>query len=433
MKVEQEIQLLPPQLRYIQAQEREVLYSGAFGAGKTRALCLKLASRVIGQPGAREGLARKHLVSLKSTTLRTLLEADGNLPPVLPMGTYDHNKSERTIRLHGGGVIYYFGLGDAEDYQKIGSLNLSGCAVDEAVELSEPDWTMLRGRIRLQLKGLPMQLYGACNPGAPSHHLAKRFGLAGGHQPASNCMAIQTRSPDNFFLPKQYVEDLMSLEGVAFERYVEGKWRGGEGLVYDRFDRSVHVRERDEQWRRIVVGQDEGYTNPAALVAIGEDGDGRLHILEEWYRTNQLEADVIAAAKDLAGRYRIESFVLDPSAAKLRASMLNEDLPVRAADNEVFSGIQKVQQRLPRAGDGLPRLTVDPKCENIIREFESYEWLGGSSGFKDQPKKENDHALDALRYGVVYFDGSRIEPRVRVAGGVDAGATFDDDRMWRSL
>ena len=216
---------------------------------------------------------------LTEALLRTLLEADGNLPPVLPMGTYDHNKSERTIRLHGGGVIYYFGLGDAEDYQKIGSLNLSGCAVDEAVELSEPDWTMLRGRIRLQLKGLPMQLYGACNPGAPSHHLAKRFGLAGGHQPAGNCMAIQTRSPDNFFLPKQYVEDLMSLEGVAFERYVEGKWRGGEGLVYDRFDRSVHVRERDEQWRRIVVGQDEGYTNPAALVAIGEDGDGRLHIL----------------------------------------------------------------------------------------------------------------------------------------------------------
>ena len=80
--------LLPAQLDFIRAREREVLYSGAFGAGKTRALCMKLVSRLVGRPGAREGLARKHLVSLKATTLRTLLEQDGNLPPVLPRGTY---------------------------------------------------------------------------------------------------------------------------------------------------------------------------------------------------------------------------------------------------------------------------------------------------------------------------------------------------------
>jgi PBSX family phage terminase large subunit len=433
MRLEREIELLPPQLRFIKAKEREVIYSGAFGAGKTRALCLKLASRVIGFPGSREGLARKHLVSLKSTTLRTLLESDGNLPPVLPLGSYTHNKSERTIKVHGGGTIYYFGLGDAEDYQKIGSLNLSGCAVDEAVELTEADWTMLRGRVRLKLDGQSMQLYGACNPGAPSHHLARRFGLAGGYKAADNCKAIQTRSPDNFFLPEEYVKDLMSLTGVAFERYVEGKWRGGEGLVFDRFDRSIHVREREEEWKRIVVGQDEGYTNPAALVVLGEDSDGRLHILEEWYRTNQLEEDVIKAAKDIASRYRVESFVVDPSAAKLRASMHSSDLPVTPADNEVFPGIQKVQQRLPRAGDGKPRLTVDPRCENLIREFESYEWLGGSSGFKDIPKKENDHALDALRYAVVYFDGSSIEPRVRVAGTEETGTRFEEERMWRTF
>ena len=423
--------LLPAQLDFIRAQQREVLYSGAFGAGKTRALCMKLVARLVGRPGAREGLARKHLVSLKATTLRTLLEQDGNLPPVLPRGTYEHNKSERVIRLLGGGTIYYFGL---DDYEKMGSLNLSGCAVDEAVELVEGDWTMLRGRIRLELDDLAMQLYGACNPGAPSHFLAVRFGLAGGHQAADNCRAIQTRSPDNFFLPQAYLDDLQSLEGVAFERYVEGKWRGGEGLVYDRFDRSVHVRQRNEEWRRIIVGQDEGYTNPAALLVVGEDGDGRLHIIEEFYKSQMLEVDVIATAKDIASRYKIESFVLDPSAAKLKAAMHQSNLDVASADNSVFPGIQKVQQRLARAGDGQPRLTVDPKCENTIREFESYEWLGGSSGYKDAPKKEMDHAMDALRYAVVHFDGSRVEPRVRVADKTATGDRFaNDERMWRSL
>ena len=426
-----QIELLPAQLGFIRAKEREVLYSGAFGAGKTRALCMKLVTRLVGNPGAREGLARKHLVSLKATTLRTLLEQDGNLPPVLPRGTYEHNKSERVIRLLGGGSIYYFGL---DDYEKMGSLNLSGCAVDEAVELVEGDWTMLRGRIRLELEGLPMQLYGACNPGAPTHFLAVRFGLAGGHQPSQNCKAIQTRSPDNFFLPQAYLDDLLSLEGVAYERYVEGKWRGGEGLVYDRFDRTIHVREREEEWRRIIVGQDEGYTNPAALIVAGIDEDGRMHILEEFYQSQMLEADVISAAQDIASRFKVEAFVLDPSAAKLKAAMHASNLDVSSADNSVFPGIQKVQQRLARAGDGKPRLTVDPKCENTIREFESYEWLGGSSGYKDAPKKETDHAMDALRYAVVYVDGSRMEPKVRVADP-RAGErdSWDDVRMWRTL
>jgi phage terminase large subunit len=52
------------------------------------------------------------------------------------------------------------------------------------------------------------------------------------------------------------------------------------------------------------------------------------------------------------------------------------------------------------AGDGLPRLTVDPSCEDLIREFETYEYERDASGTqRDRPKKENDHALDALRYG----------------------------------
>jgi hypothetical protein len=96
------IKILPKQADFLQATERHVLYSGAVGAGKTRALCLKIAMRA-SFPGSREGLCRKHLVTLKATTLKTLLEGDGDMPPVLPAGYYQHNKSEKTIKLDGGG------------------------------------------------------------------------------------------------------------------------------------------------------------------------------------------------------------------------------------------------------------------------------------------------------------------------------------------
>ena len=401
--IQVDIEVLPKQRRFINAVEREVLYSGAFGAGKSRSICLKVAIRA-STPGAREGLCRKHLVTLKATTLKTLLERDGELPPVLPPGTYTHNKNERVIRINGGGEIQYFGLDDPD---KIGSYNLTGCGVDEAVEVSEKDWTQLRGRIRVKVGGLPNQLYGACNPGPPSHFLAKRFGLAQGHHIAPNCLAIQTKSTDNIFLPHDYIEDLKSFKGLARKRYVDGLWVGSDGLVYDLWDRNKFVASRSGPWKRVVVGQDEGYTNPAVMLVGCLDGDGRLHIAREWYHSKKLERDVIDQAKALRDDFEAEAFVVDPSAAKLIAAMENEGLNVVRANNDVFGGIQAVQQRLDIAGDGRPRITVDPTCENTIREFETYEWKKNKKDDnpKDEPVKENDHAMDALRYMVMEIDG----------------------------
>lgn len=392
-----DIMALPKQIEFLKANEREVLYSGAFGAGKSRAVCLKLVMRAA-VPGAREGLCRKHLVTLKATTLKTLLERDGKLAPVLPQGTYTHNKSDKVIRIQGGGEIQYFGLDEPD---KIGSYNLTGCGVDEAIELAEGDWRQIRGRCRVVVDGLSNQVYGACNPGPPSHFLAERFGLAEGHKSKPNCRPIQTASADNHFLPPDYLADLDTFTGLAKSRYVEGKWVGSEGMVYDRWDRLTFVQEREGPWQRIIVGQDEGYTNPAVLLVVGEDSDGRLHVIREWYKPRQLETAVIEEAKRLNDDYAPEAFVVDPSAAKLRARMESENLYVVPAENDVFAGIQAVQRRLVVAGDGDPRLTVDPSCENLIREFETYEWKTG----KDQPRKENDHAADALRYIVAYVDG----------------------------
>jgi len=394
-------EILPKQRDFILAEERELLYSGAFGAGKSRALVIKLISRAL-HPGMREGLCRKTLVSLKSSTLKTLLEPDGDLPPVLLPWQYTHNKSEHIIKIIGGGEIQYFGL---DDPSKIGSFNLSGCAIDEAVDLTEDDYTMLRGRIRVRVKGQRNQLYGACNPGAPSHFLAQRFGLSLDHKCEKNCRAIMTKTSDNVFLPKDYIENLNQLTGVAFKRYVLGQWAGAEGIVYDRWDREVHIVQKplDTQWSRMLVCQDDGYTNPAVMLLLGEDSDGRIHIISEWYKSKQLEAQVIEYARSVDAQYSPDAFVIDPSAKKLIEAMRNEGLSVIEANNDVLYGIRAVQGRLNVQGDGLPRLTVSPDCENTIREFESYEWMKERDGqSKDKPKKQFDHAMDALRYGIMY-------------------------------
>ena len=423
-----EHKLLPKQYDFVGDEKaREILYSGAFAAGKTRSLCFKLVKRA-SVVGAREGLCRKYLVTLKATTLRTLLEPDGSNPPVLPVGTYEHNKSNKIIRIRGGGEIVYFGLDDPE---KIGSYNLSGVAIDEAVELIKPDYIQLLGRIRLDV-GMPNQIYAACNPSAPTHFLAERFGLTSGYQAAKGCRVIQTKSADNYFLPKSYVDSLNEFTGIAYKRYVEGRWVGSEGVIYDRWDRQKFVRSKSSNEAvRTIVGVDAGYTNPAVHVLIQQDSDGNLHIKDEWYESKKLETEVIEHAQKWQEQYKVETFIVDPSAASLIAGMRAAGLFVQSANNQVFSGIQAVQSRLVVSGNGKARLTVEPTCEKTIKEFETYEWKVQGGEVRDVPVKSNDHAMDAIRYAVVEIDGVLGSPLLLDSTTTDGSLTEEhDDRKW---
>lgn len=409
-------QMLPKQRAFLEATEREVGYSGAVGAGKTRALCLKALTRAV-VPGAREALVRKHLSTLKATTLKTLLEPEGDLPPVLPRGSYSHNQTDKTIRIHGGGEIVYFALDDPD---KLGSYNLSGCGIDEVVELRERDYTQLRGRIRLQC-GLPNQLYWACNPGPPSHFVAKRFGLARGALIRPKCRVIETCTAENTFLPQDYIDDVSSFEGVARERFFLGRWVGGEGLVYDRWDHAVHVLERDPaEMERWLCAVDDGYTNPFAATLWGMDGDGRLHGFASLYERGWLMSRKVAGLIEMARDRPVEAYIVDPAAAELAAEMRDAGLPVPGKlRKDVFDGIQKVQQRLAVQGDGRPRLTIDPRCVSVAHEFATYEWRTRPGAGKaddaeriDEPRKESDHHMDAIRYLVLYLDRETLLPRL---------------------
>lgn len=391
---------LPKQIAFLRSEAPNVLYSGSVRAGKTYALCTKAVMRAC-TPGAREALCRKHRVTLTATTLVTLLRGDGLLPPVLPPGTYTINKAEGLIQLNGGGEIVYFGLDDPD---KIGSRSLTGAALDEAVDFDERDWDMLQTRVSLDVPGVPRQVYGACNPGVPGHFLARRFGLALGAQALPGHVAFRTRSHENVFLPPDYLARIDMLTGVARKRLVLGEWVGSEGLIYDTWQREAHVRERPGPWARTIIAVDDGNTHPCAMLLIGVDGDGRMHVIREVHRSKMLTSAKVAAALDLARGHDIEAVVHDPSAAQLAMELADRDLPVTPADNTVSAGIALVQERLAPGPDGTPRLTVDPSCVELIREFESYEWdTTGAGAAKERPKKENDDGLDCLRYGTMHL------------------------------
>ena len=89
--------------------------------------------------------------------------------------------------------------------------------------------------------------------------------------------------------------------------------------------------------------------------------------------------------------------VIDPSAASfIECVESHREFRVVRADNRVREGIAAVSRWLAEG-----KLRFDPGCEQCIREFSLYRWEDGGS---ERPVKEQDHAMDDLRYFVMYCE-----------------------------
>lgn len=385
-----------------QSHAPEILIEGPAGTGKTRAVLEKINGLANKYAGGRFLITRKSRASMTETILVTY-ERD-----VLPELSPIKGNQQRSHRTHyeypNGAVVVVGGMDNAD---RIMSGEYDVIATFESHELTEDDHEKLISRLRNPV--MPYhQIISDTNPAHPGHWLNLRAD-------AGRMQRLLSRHKDNPTLTPAYLEALSRLTGVRRYRLFEGKWAGSDGLVYDRWDRAVHVMEREGPWARVLLGVDDGYTNPLACVRCCVDGDGRVHIDAEGYGSGLNEAAKVETVRSISAGY--ERAICDPSAAGLRAALLSAGIDTTEAENDVIAGINRVQDRLVIQGDGLPRLTVSPRCKNLIREFESYEWMPDKP--KDTPKKVNDHALDALRYAVMEaeMDGGGV--LVRTTGERD--------------
>lgn len=244
------------------------MFSGAFGSGKSIALCTKGLKLSLDYPKNYGMICRKVRATLKETTLKTF--TDLVCPPQL-IG--DYNQTEGHITLTNGSEILFAGL---DDPLKLGSLNLGWVGIDEAKETDEEDWKMLEGRLRLP--GVPHQIFAATNPGANVHYLHKIF------FDDKRGEVYQSSSFDNPELPEDYKKRLQEFEGVYYQRNVLGLWVGMEGLVYSSFNERVCVIPRFEipkTWL-IYSGHDFGDANPAALFYAQDPATGNFYLFAEY-------------------------------------------------------------------------------------------------------------------------------------------------------
>ena len=203
---------------------------------------------------------------------------------------------------------------------------------------------------------------------------------------------------DNPSLTREIVERYERMySGVFHRRFILGEWVHAEGLVYDFFDESYIKEPPGDKFERFVISCDYGTVNPASFGLWGKL-DGVWYRIKEFYydsrreKRQKTDAEYLLDLKALAGGRKIESVVVDPSAASFMELLRREGFSVLPAENDVLSGI-RITADLLKSG----KIVISPSCEDSIREFGLYSWSESATG-RDAPKKENDHAMDDIRY-----------------------------------
>lgn len=405
--------------------EQEVICSGGAETGKTFACILKAHAICGTVAGAQGAIVRKAYNSLVGSVVKTYLRIVQ--PEKRGIQIFGGEKPERFIYPNGSTIW----MGGMDNPSRVLSSERDFIYVNQAEELKLDDWETLVTRCTGRGAVIQhAQLYGDANPAGSMHWIRKRAAeIAADGKP--KLRLIPTVHADN---PSLYTREgilteqgqrslaaLDNLTGVRRKRLLEGIWATAEGAVYDMFDSTpetgnVRVRSPREM-RRWFLAIDEGYTNPAVILLIGEDGDGRHHCFREFYKRGILQADLVFQAglwfknpvnyahSATGENYsygvtsQCERAAVDESAAGLIADLNNAGISAIGAKGRVLDGIGLVQNRVKKQPDGWPRYTIDPCCTNHINEFESYIWKPE----KDVPEKENDHTMDAYRYLLDYL------------------------------
>jgi len=378
-----EIELYGVQHDFVACADRLTAFIGGVGSGKSFAGSAK-ALLASGKQKTLGLVVAPTYPMLRDATLRTFIE-------VADEAVAGFYKTEMRAELVNGSEILFR---SADDPDRLRGPNLNWAWIDEGALCPAGTWEVVIGRLRAGGKA------GEC------WITTTPKGRNWLYECQSELTIFRSSTAANPYLDREFVESLEAAYTGDFARQeLQGEFVSFEGLVYEEFDRGVHVLDVDGPFRDVIAGVDEGYTNPAVILVVGVDGDGRAHVMDEFYRRRVLQGDVVAEAERSRELHGISGFYVDPAAAGLIAEMQSVGLTVHPADHAVMDGIQRVKARLVKQKDGAPRLTISPRCANTIAEFESYVWKEGRGGIRDEPEKVNDHAMDALRYAVMHLDG----------------------------
>ena len=369
-----------------------IICDGAVRSGKTMAMGLSFflwASVCF--DGQRFGVCGKTIASLRRNVLAEIL------PKLESMGAkWKEKRSENLLILHFMGhenQFYVFGGRDESSSALIQGITFAGVLMDEVALM--PQSFVEQACARCSVAG--SRLWFNCNPAGPEHWFYKTW-IQQAQQ--KQCLRLHFTMEDNPSLTPAIRRRYQRLyTGVFYRRFILGQWVQAEGRVYDFFTPEMVQLPPAEPMEEYCISCDYGTVNPTSMGLWGRK-TGVWYRMSEFYfhsrkeQRQMTDEEYADAMKELAGGRKISAVVVDPSAASFIEVLRRRGWAVRKAKNDVLGGIRLTADAL-KAG----KVVICHGCDACLREMDAYVWdLQG--GDRERVKKENDHAMDDMRYFV---------------------------------
>ena len=395
---------------------KEVVNVGPMGVGKTRCImealgfyCLTL--RELGYTNLSFALVGKTYNAIKRNMLNVLSLKFGN------DFKYDHSTKDGVAcdgRLFGF-PLQFIPLNDVNSESRIRGLSdITGCVIDELTLISEETYSLILSRIRggqaLPPGYVNNWIIASTNPDSPSHWLLKNYIEKG------LIKQIQWYCRDAVW--KGFIDYINRLKRIYrhipafYERYILGRWRAAEGLVFSSFDDRRNVIDDslvDYRYvKRTWISCDYGSNHKTSIQVQHRNFQGT-RIISQVYEYERTAVSTIAQKilelydaefenmKDSGlTNYTINIYV-DPAAQTLHDELRKNGLNPFNAKNEHLAGISYVNELFE-----LCKLYIirNEGTQKLIDEIYGYKYKAKENAKDGEVVKINDDHCDALRYGV---------------------------------
>jgi hypothetical protein len=426
-----------PQTEFLAANEREVLYGGSAGGGKSYGL--------LADPMRYFGSANFNGIILRRTNdeLRELIWKSQEIyPKAYPGARWQEKKSQWVFP--SGGRLWMTYLERDEDVLRYQGQAFNYIAFDELTQHATPfAWNYMRSRLRSTDPSLPLFMRATTNPGGPGHSWVKRMFIdpapagkrfsatdietgetmvypeshAKAGQPLFYRRFIPASLKDNPYLMAdgQYEANLLALPEMQRRQLLEGDWAVADGAAFSEFRQHVHTCDPFDipsDWRKF-RSCDYGYSSFSAVHWFAIDPSYEtLYVYRELYLSKHTGKDLARAVLDAERGESIQYGVLDSSCwhnrGQIGPSIAEEMIAMgcrwRPSDRSAgarVAGKNQLHQRLKvNEETGQPGIIFFNSCRQIIADLPVIP--SDPKGSDDiDARYRSDHAYDSVRYGIM--------------------------------
>jgi hypothetical protein len=437
---EKEIVFAPnpgPQTEFLSASEREVLYGGAAGGGKTFSLIAD-PMRYFSHPEFNGLILRK-----TTDELREIIWKTQELYPKAFKGAKWQEKKSQWV-FPSGARLWLTYLERDEDVLRYQGQAFSYIAFDELTQHPTPfAWNYMRSRLRTTAPDLPIFLRATSNPGGPGHGWVRKMFVdpapanvpftatdidtgedlkypdthpSKAGQPLFQRRFIPASLYDNPYLANDgaYEANLLSLPEMQRRQLLEGDWAVASGAAFTEFRSNVHVVEPFEipdTWRKF-RSADYGYSSYSAVHWYAIDPSfNTLIVYRELYLSKHTGRDLAKAVIEAENGEKLSYGILDSSCWHQRGQlgpsiaeeMISQGCRWRPSDRSKGSrvaGKNRLHELLKVDEDTqMPGIVFFNTCRQIIADLPTIP--SDPKGSDDiDPRYASDHAYDSIRYGI---------------------------------